>query len=142
MKKLILLLTAFTFVFTSCSSDDDSSSSQDRLIGAWNYYKFFENGVERPLDPCETDETFDVLADGTFSAEYFEDNAGTCELVETNSGTWENLGSGTYSITQSGFTDEQDVTFDGSTFYIEDTDDNGTPADTSDDIVYRDVYIK
>lgn len=143
MKKLILLLTAFTFVFTSCSSDDDNTPSQDPLIGAWNYYKYFENGVEEPLDPCETDETFVVLADGTFSAEYFDEvTVGSCESAGAFNGTWENLGSGTYALTSSGFTDEEDVTFDGNTFYFEDTYDNGTPGDTSDDIVYRDVYIR
>ena len=142
MKKLILLLSVFALVFTSCSSDDDSSSSQDQLIGTWKYYKYFENGVEETLEPCENQDTSVFSANGDFSGSFYIDNAGTCELDETLTGTWNNEGNGSYSITEGGFTDTEQITFESNTFYFEDTWDNGTPADTSDDIVYRDVFIR
>ena len=142
MKKLILCLSALAIVFTSCSSDDDSSSSQDPLIGTWKVFKYFENGVEVPLEPCENEETLVFSANGDLSFTDYIDNAGTCEIDESATGTWTNLGSGSYSTTLFGFTSTEEITFEGNTFYIEDNDDNGTPTDPSDDIVYRDVYIK
>jgi len=142
MKKLILCLSVFALVFTSCSSDDDSSPSQDPLIGTWNYYKYFENEVELPLEPCESEETIVFSANGDLSFTDYIDNAGACEIDEATTGTWANLGSGSYSITIFGFTSTEDITFEGNTFYFEYTDDNGTPTDPSDDIVYRDVYIR
>jgi hypothetical protein len=127
---------------SSCSSDDDSSSSQDPLIGTWKVFKYFENGVEVPLEPCESEETIVFSANGDLSFTDYIDNAGACEIDEATTGTWANVGSGSYSITIFGFTSTEDITFEGNTFYIEDIDDNGTPADPSDDIVYRDVYMK
>ena len=142
MKKLILCLSALAFVLTSCSSDDDSSSSQDPLIGTWKVFKYFENGVEVPLEPCENEETLVFTANGDLSITDYIDNAGTCEIDEAAAGTWTNLSSGSYSTTILGETFTVEITFEGNTFYIEDNDDNGTPTDPSDDIVYRDVYIR
>ena len=142
MKKLILCLSVFALVFTSCSSDDDSSPAQDQLIGTWNYYKYFENGDELPLEPCESEETIVFSANGDLSFADYIDNAGACEIDEAATGTWANLGSGSYSITIFGFTSTEDITFEGNTFYFEYTDDNGTLTDPSDDIVYREVYIR
>lgn len=142
MKKLILCLSALAFVFTSCSSDDDSSSSQDPLIGTWKVFKYFENGVEVPLEPCENEETLVFSANGDLSITDYIDNAGACEIDVATSGTWTNISSGSYSTTIFGDTFTVEITFEGNTFYIEDNDDNGTPTDPSDDIVYRDVYMK
>ena len=142
MKKLILCLSALAFVLTSCSSDDDSSSSQDPLIGTWKVFKYFENGVEVPLEPCENEETLVFSANGDLSITDYIDNAGACEIDEAASGTWTNISSGSYSTTIFGDTFTVEITFEGNTFYIEDNDDNGTPTDPSDDIVYRDVYMK
>ena len=63
-------------------------------------------------------------------------------LDVTLSGTWENLGSNSYSITTSAGTFVELVFFESNTFYFQYVEDNGTPGDTSDDVVEKDVYIK
>ncbi len=143
MKKLILLLSVFTLVLTSCSSDDDSSSSsQDPLVGTWKYYKYLENDVEQVIDLCEIEETLVVSANGIITISEYEEDAGDCVLDVTLSGTWENLGSNSYSITTSAGTFVELVFFESNTFYFQYVEDNGTPGDTSDDVVEKDVYIK
>nr|WP_321221521.1 lipocalin family protein [uncultured Psychroserpens sp.] len=142
MKKLILFLSVFALVFTSCSSDDDASSNQDPFIGTWKYFKYIENGVEQPLDPCDTDETLIVTSDGQYVANFYAEVNGNCELDETLTGTWENAGGNLYVFNYDGFTDTDQLNFEGNTFYLEYIYDNGTPDDTSDDIIERDVYIK
>lgn len=144
MKKIILLLSVFALVLTSCSSDDDddSSSPQDPLVGAWKYYKYLENDVEQVLDLCDIEETLVVTANGIITLTEYEEDAGGCVIDETISGTWENLGSGSYSFTISAGTFVEMVFFQGNTFYFQYVEDNGTPGDTSDDVVEKDVYIR
>ena len=142
MKKLILFLSVFALVFTSCSSDDDSGSGQDPFIGTWKYFKYIQNGVEQTLDSCDIEETLVVAANGDYMASFYYEIDGNCELDEAVSGTWQNVGNSSYALTIEGFTYTEQVTFEGNTFYYDYIDDNGTPDDTSDDITEREVYIK
>ena len=143
MKKLILLLSVCTLVFTSCGSDDDASSSQDQIVGTWKYFKYLENGVEQPLEPCETEETTVYSADGTASVVFYDLDANDdCVASFTFSGVWENVGNGSYSFSANGDSVIEELIFDGNTYYYEYIYDNDTPEDTSDDIVERDVYIR
>lgn len=144
MKKLILPFSILALLFTSCSSDDDATAStQDPFIGTWSYYKYLENGVEQPLDPCENEETIVVSENGDFSAVYYDDNIdGDCVLDETFTGTWSNSGNSIYDFTGDEGATSSLITFEGNTFYFIDSYDNGTPDDTSDDTVYKDVYLR
>ena len=138
MKKIILLLSVVALVFTSCSSDDDGSSNNDPFVGNWQYYKYYENGVEMQLEPCEDETTFQILANGNFvTTFYVEGSNGNCMLEGSISGTWSNVGNGFYSTTVDGETETVEVIFDGNTFYFEDTYFDGTNT-----ITYRDVFIK
>jgi len=133
MKKIILLLSVVTLVFTSCKNDDDSTS-QDQFIGTWTYYKSFTNGVEEVLSDCDKQDKIQVNSDGTLTDTYYYDNNGTCELDGEDSATWENLGNGIYLITYNvdDFYEDK-ITFENNTFFIEYVEDSNT---------YKDVYIR
>ena len=107
MKKLTILFV-FALVtglnFTSCSSDNESSSSSSSIVGKWNFSKFSTtfNGVTSPeMDydgnesGCPKDyvefKTGGVLSEG----DYLGSN---CEL-NTFVGTWSQNGS-TITITE------------------------------------------
>lgn len=132
MKKLILLLSVFTLVFTSCSSDDDGDS-QDPFVGTWKYFKYYEDGVEISLEECEELTTLVITSSGAFSTTIYENDGNGCELDYTSSGTWENLGSGLYSTTLDGDTYVEEVGFSGNTMYFDDAD---------GDVTYRDVFVR
>ena len=132
MKKLILLLSILVLVFTSCNSDDDGSS-EDLFIGSWKSSKSFEDGVEQELRPCSDLEIIVISSNGTFSATGYDDFGNGCELDFSQSGTWENSGSGTYSITEDNETVLIQVEFDDNSMILVDNDDG---------VVYRDVYIR
>ena len=143
MKKLILLLSVFTLVLTSCSNDDDTATSQDQIVGTWKYFKYLENGVEQTLDPCDTDETYIYDANGGVTVMYYDlDGNNDCVLSDTFTGTWVNAGNGAYTLSANGFTETENITFEGNTHYYEYVYDNGTPNDTSDDVTERDVYVR
>ena len=139
MKNLILLLSIFMFVFTSCNSDDDAGS-QDPIIGTWTYHKLIIDDVEEPLSACEMQETFIFSSDGTVYYEYFEIIAGNCELEESVTGTWSNNGNGNYTNVVEGSSSSQDVSFEGNTFYFEYSD-ALNPLDPVL-VVHREVFIK
>jgi len=124
MKKLILLLTVLTLGFTSCNSDDDAATSQDAFIGTWKFTAEFENGVSIPLDDCEDEETIVVSSNGVITITYFdEDVDGNCiaDTMDSESGTWENLGNSVYSFSFNGDSNEDEIVFQGNTFTITDT---------------------
>lgn len=137
MRKLILLLSVFTLVFTSCNNDDDNDSSQELLIGTWTYSQSFEDGIEIALSDCEKQETQVFSADGTFMITQYDDFNGPCELDGTFSGTWVNAGNGVYTVTALGQTFSQAITFEANTYSVVVTEmDNGVT------IEYIDVYIR
>lgn len=133
MKKLILLFSVLTLTFTSCSSDDDSSNSQDPFIGTWKYHMQFIDGVEVSLDVCAEEDTFQVLSNGNYISKFHDEDAnGVCVEDGNSTGTWENIGDGFYSTTPTGGTAVvEEIHFSGDTFYYEETDNN---------IVYKTVF--
>ena len=137
MKKLILLLSVFAVVLTSCGSDDDSSS-QDPFIGIWTYHKTFINGVENALDDCSKQNKIIVTSIGSLTETYYDDFNGTCSLDAEDSATWVNLGNSTYKITYNEYNSfEGKITFEANTFFVETTDDYGGQTYT-----YKEVYIR
>jgi hypothetical protein len=134
-KTLLLLLTALAFVFTSCSSDDDSSPSQDAFIGTWKYVQYFEDGVEYPLAVCEDEDTLEVRANGTLTFTLYDANMdGECVSNFESTGPWENIGEGVYAIDADDVVvGNTNVTFSGNRVSIETTDDG---------IIFTDVYEK
>lgn len=132
MKKIILLFSVFALVFTSCSSDDDNGS-EDPFVGTWKYYKYFENGVEIPLEECEELTTLVITSNGVFKTTVYENMGNGCEVEYVATGTWENVGSGMYSTTLDGDTYVQEAKFEGNTMYFEEIDGGET---------YKDVFMR
>lgn len=133
MKKLIFALSIFTLAFTSCSSDDDANS-KDKFIGNWKVHKFFENDVEDLGDTCDYETVILVKDDGTLITKDFEaDMTGTCQLYETLTGTWENIGDGYYSITLDDQSFIEQISFKGNKMTI---------AEDYEGDIYKTVYIK
>ncbi|MBU2922649.1 lipocalin family protein [Winogradskyella psychrotolerans] len=133
MKKIILLLSVFVLVFTSCSSDDDGGS-QDPFVGTWKYYKYYEDGVELSVEDCDELTTIVVSSNETYTTTIYEDYGSGCELDYVSSGTWDNLGAGLYSTTdEDGGAYVQEIGFEGNTMYFEETDGG---------VVYKDVFIR
>lgn len=134
MKKAVLFLSFLTLIFTSCSSDDDSSSQQDPIIGTWKYHKAFVNGVEQTLTDCEKQETFVFKSNDTVDYKYYEEEvSGNCLLEEDASGTWSNNGNNLYALDFGFGPTTQALTFENDTFYFDDVYEGDT---------YREVYIR
>jgi hypothetical protein len=138
MKKLILLFVACTFIFTACSDDD--SPAVDPLIGTWTYYKYFDNGVEGALNPCDLKDTLVFNEDGSYSdTTYFTESNGDCAIDDSGSGTWVNNGNGSYTRTVGVEEFTTDITFEGNTFSFEEVD-SFEQTDGSD--IEKIVYIR
>tara|TARA_R100001369_G_scaffold72224_1_gene100198 strand:+ start:1137 stop:1547 length:411 start_codon:yes stop_codon:yes gene_type:complete len=135
MKKLILLLSVFAVVLTSCNSDDDNNngSSEDLFIGSWKFSQSFEDGVEQELIPCSDIGIIMIASDGTFTSTGYDDFGNGCELDFSQSGIWENSGSGMYSISVDNETEVIQAEFSDNTMIL---------FQNSDGIVYRDIYIR
>jgi len=144
MKKLILLFV-MAFTFMACPSDDDPPPpAQDPIIGTWKYLTYFENGVEQALDTCEEEDTLIFDANGDFTSEFFDEDINSeCVSAGTLIGSWSNTGENSiYVFSIDGSTVTVPVVFVNNTFSIEEVDDFGTPDDPSDDVTFRDVYIR
>lgn len=92
MKKLFLFVLSLSLI-TACSSDDDVSTPEaDPIVGTW---VVVGASLFDPAD-CENESTItftpDNDANGTF---YFEQTG--CE-AETSSGSWENIGNSSYTV--------------------------------------------
>ena len=137
MKKVVLLLSVFTLMFTSCGNDDDAAAV-DPIVGVWKYYKYFENDVEDVFLPCENENTFVFNAEGAFSyIDYLENASNDCEVDESVSGTWFNVGNSNYTLTDGVDSITENTTFEGNTFSF-----IGIYNDGTEDITYREVYIR
>lgn len=129
MKKVLLLLAVITgSVFTSCSSDDDSSSvldpSADLIIGTWKISKIVSGGEAQDLGDCFIKTTFTFNENKTVKLNVYDFNdMDLCESEESN-GAWKNLGDSTYEFdTLDGEpTDPAKVTFVDNTMIIEDSE--------------------
>lgn len=133
MKKSIFILAVFALFAVSCNSDDDNASSQDALIGTWKYSQYLKDGVPQELEPCEDFETVAVLSNGTFTSTDYEDLGNGCEVDDTSTGTWENMGSNAYKFTIEGESNTEQINFSANTMYIE---------EIYEGVTHRDVYIR
>lgn len=97
MKKIILFLLTFVFCFSSCSKDDDESSS-DRLIGTWGDYKdvnVTDNIILEEYDAYDPANQITFLEGGVFEG-YDTDEDGN--IVDTYYGSWKHLGGTKYEV--------------------------------------------
>lgn len=93
MKKLLFLAVSAGFIFTSCSSDDDTDSNS--IVGTWRPVSekaiSGKNGSTLYNDPhssCYKKSTINFKSDNTVSSTLYDENSG---------GNCENYGTETYS---------------------------------------------
>lgn len=133
MKNSFLLFCLTITILMSCKSDDDDST-KDPLVGTWTWSQTFVNDFEETLDVCNKQSLVTVDADGTYiKLVYFQDFEMACELIEELTGSWENNGSGNYTVTIDGNITEQEITFD---------DDSFTAVETYGSNRYKDVFLR
>jgi hypothetical protein len=102
MKKLKLLFAILIgFLIFSCSSNDDSESNSDIIIGKWRMIEKYESNIQVELETCEphfyTEYKSDksIIGDRILSDEFPEE----CGIVSTELGwNWTNLGNNQYRI--------------------------------------------
>ena len=100
-----------TFLFLSCSSDDDSGDSgntPDPIIGKWQLEQTFTGDVSDDISDCEKETAIEYKADGTYlGMDKFESSgSGTTTCIEDNyTGTWENKGNNKYDDLTTGETE-------------------------------------
>ncbi len=137
MKKIFLLCVIALTVMACPSNDDVEPTTENSIVGTWKFLESFENNIQEDIEPCDTEETFVFSENGDFYAESYtdENQDGICDLDEEDSqtGTWSNLGN-LYTITIGGEAETDEITFDGNTFSVEETD-------TEDGVTYTYKYV-
>lgn len=86
--------------FSSCHSDD-SSNTNDIIIGQWKIYKQFESNVEVEVDPCDVFWIIEYNANKSADSFNFDpyNYPTTCPVTISEAGwNWVNRGNGTYEI--------------------------------------------
>lgn len=99
MKKnfIISAITLCMFIFSSCSSDEDNntSNSNDPILGKWFYFSL--NNEE--VSDCEKMTSIEFTVSGATTTETFEiltdDSCGRSSLTEN---TWTNKGDNIYTF--------------------------------------------
>ena len=94
MKNYLFLCLLAVFTLASCSNDDDSASSNDRILGTWVMTESSVSGFDP--NACTEDSFLTFNEDETGTATFYREQ-NNCE-PENASGEWENLGSSTYRI--------------------------------------------
>ena len=95
MRKIILF-TALTLVFASCSSNDDIST--DSLAGVWKITQNVYNNEEIPLRTCQENDFIEMFSNNTFNSEYYEEINGDCVNNDDSQGTWKYVSGNNYNI--------------------------------------------
>lgn len=101
MKKFLILFFAIT-VFTACSDDDDSGSS-DNIVGTWVLVEA-NNVPGFTVDDCTGQSTITFNENNTASSTFYGDVEGEC-MSDTDSGSWSSSSNSQYTINIPGFDD-------------------------------------
>lgn len=143
MRKLIILSVLMGFVFTSCNNNDDDNAI-DSIVGVWKPFKEFEDNIEETISACEDFDRLTFNIDGTMNFKFHTTNANNnCDLIEDQNGTWLKEGSNTYTTVYDFFPyqpETHDFFFEGSTFYFEYSDFNGSTDPIM--VTHRKVFIR
>ncbi|WP_298548838.1 lipocalin family protein [uncultured Aquimarina sp.] len=142
MKNLFVsTLVVFLVIFSSCSSDDDTSDPvvvSDPIIGTWKITKSTINGIDQSLNACALNSTWAFLEDGTLVMTIFESN-GVCVADRVNT-RWKKLSDSMY--TTNAITDgimEDDVFLNYSVSFM---DTKAVFTGNNFDIMSVDEYVK
>ncbi|PKP37931.1 MAG: hypothetical protein CVT98_05535 [Bacteroidetes bacterium HGW-Bacteroidetes-15] len=101
---------------------DNDAFVPDTIIGKWQFEQEFVNNVELSLSDCKKTMTIQFFEDGTYEERDFEENESLeCIALEVKNGTWRNLGSDMYELSDMGVS-EFKVTFANNKMTVEFTD--------------------
>ncbi|KGL63957.1 lipocalin family protein [Polaribacter sp. Hel1_85] len=124
MKQIIFLFLAIATLSSCETNEDDNPSSSDLIIGKWQLISDKENGTEISTE-CERKSTITFSENGTSTeVYYYNDGSNNC-ITESETATWENLGSSTYKVDYgNGDTETAKITFseNNTEFSITNTD--------------------
>ena len=97
MKQILYLLLIALFI-SSCSSNSESESSNDPIIGSWKLKSISSDGREES-DECTRKTTIKFLENGTSDAIYYDyEGVNDCRAYPV-SGIWKNVGNSNYEFT-------------------------------------------
>lgn len=97
-KHLIFLLVAGLFAFTSCSDDDDGTSTKNTVIGTWTLVQI--NPPVWDLEACDDKPVVTFNEDGTADMTWYDED--TCE-AQPSEGEWSKESATQYTINVSPF---------------------------------------
>jgi len=101
---------------------ENDSFVPDSIIGKWRIDQEFTDNVEEDFTDCAKTMTIQFFETGTYEEKDFEENeALQCVALEVKNGTWSNLGSDMYEISDKGVP-EFKVTFANNKMTVEFTD--------------------
>ncbi len=84
MKKLLTLF-ALTFIFFSCSSEEDLfEGSQSDLTGTWKVSKVIVEGIQIELNACDRKEEIIVSSSGNANWNYYLTDSEPCSKLTNN----------------------------------------------------------
>jgi len=108
---------------------DNDTFVPDSIIGKWRIDQEFTDNVEADLTDCAKTMTIQFFEAGTYEEKDFQVEDLECIADEVNNGTWSNLGSDMYEISDKGVP-EFKVTFANNKMTVEFTDtEDGITAD-------------
>lgn len=116
---------------------DNDAFVPDNVLGKWRFDQEFVNNVEVSLSACKKTMTLQFFEAGIYEERDFDENqALQCVALPAKIGTWKNLGSDMYEISDLGVS-EFKVTFANNKMTIEFTDtEEGITA------VHKAIFVK
>lgn len=100
---------------------DNDAFVPDTIIGKWQFEQEFVNNVELSLSACKKTMTIQFFDTSTYEERDFDEINTECVALEVKNGTWRNLGSDMYELSDMGVS-EFKVTFANNKMTVEFTD--------------------
>ena len=97
MRNLFLLLASISFLFISCSKDDEPATVSDaeKIVGVWKFTEVViwnestkTIGSSEEVTPCNGENTYVFETTGRFAFETHYKNGEVCELTKSRTGDY------------------------------------------------------
>ena len=101
IKKLLCGILIGLLILSSCSSDDDSDSNTDIVIGKWRAIEKYESGMQVELSVCLPHLYTEFRSDKSINGGKIitDDFPEECGIIDFELGwNWNNLGNNQYRI--------------------------------------------
>ena len=150
MKNVLIYLTVFALVFTSCSNEEEDMpevvvENVDPIVGTWQLTESYSDEFAEPLDDCELNTEITFFEDGSVGGKSYSKNAsGDCELAldaesqeELAKTVWRKISDNEYEVDATAYDPDYRVV----RYQVEFDENKMTLIDNFEEIS-RDVYIK